>query len=108
MIFQPELVELILAGRKTQTRRLAGINDCRYQVGRDYAVQPGRGKKGVARVLVTAVRRETEGDISLADARAEGFKNRTEFRRYWTALYGRPSVPGRRVWVISFELVRPS
>jgi len=68
MIFCEESVEAILSGRKQQTRRLvkenerfntqggrgrtnAVVNDysekTKWQVGRDYSVQLGRGKKGL-------------------------------------------------------------
>lgn len=81
MLFKSELIEKIVKGEKTQTRRLIKYNGlycsdcgetwnlserdggscgycthgevvldiipCRFKVGQDYAVQPGRGKPGV-------------------------------------------------------------
>jgi len=91
MIFAPENVELILKGIKTQTRRPrkslessigqngeivpgSGIVSCRWKwiVGKGYAVQPGRGKKAVGRILLTGIRLEQVGEISAFDAHAEG------------------------------------
>ena len=99
MIFRPELVPLVLDGRKTQTRRL-GVFE--YTPGRDYAVQPGRGKHAVGRIKVTAVRRERLGDISQADALREGFASRWEFIAYWRDLHGSWE-PDLKPIVIDFE-----
>ena len=53
MIFKPELVEKILVGEKTETRRKANPDGSqRYKPGRTYAVQPGRTEKGVDRTWV--------------------------------------------------------
>lgn len=81
MLFKPELIEKIVAGEKTQTRRpvKAGESLCEVEsphggykppgmfqnnrakvmVGQDYAVQPGRGKPGVlwhpnTKVIITS------------------------------------------------------
>lgn len=42
--------DLVLNGDKIVTRRLLGGR--LYDVGKDYAVQPGRGKKSVARIKI--------------------------------------------------------
>lgn len=104
MIFQPELVKQILAGRKTMTRRPVkdGETSCRYRPGRVYAVQQGRGKAATTRITILGEpRQERLGDISLDDARREGFRTREEFREYWAGLYGSHD-PERLVWVLSF------
>jgi len=102
VIFAPESVEAIWAGRKTQTRRPCGrhqhsasysdddpragqisaVHDecahlehvCRlkWKVGRTYAVQPGRCKPARARILLKSIRSERIGDITDEDAMAEG------------------------------------
>ena len=90
MIFRPELVEKILAGQKTETRRRAKEGEpCRYEAGKTYALQPGRTKAGVARIRVTDVRREGLGDLKPAAAPREGFRYLHEFFTYWRSLYGR-------------------
>jgi hypothetical protein len=73
VIFRPELARLIRAGRKTQTRRPARVEPvCRYQPGKTYAVQPGRGQFAVCRIHVTTVRKELAGEIAFADAGRRG------------------------------------
>jgi hypothetical protein len=101
VIFRPEMARLISQGAKSQTRRIADKDMCRYEAGKSYAVQPGRGKTAVCRLTVVAVRRERLGDISLPDARREGFRTTGEFFDYWRELHGRVELE-RDVWVISF------
>ncbi|MBL8162442.1 MAG: hypothetical protein JNJ61_10690 [Anaerolineae bacterium] len=113
MQFKPELIERILAGEKTQTRRVVKPNErligfmpgtrfancvaimrdqhphsIKWQIGRDYSLQPGRGKIGVGtRIRVTDLRLDEDvRQISEADARAEGFRNREEFLETWIAI----------------------
>lgn len=103
MIFRPELVRKIAAGKKTQTRRpvKAGEAQCRYRPGRDYAVQPGRGKPARFRIQVLAVKSTTLGAITFEEAKAEGFRTRDEFLDYWRELYGDVD-EDQMVWAIAF------
>lgn len=104
MIFRRELVEKILAGEKTETRRKVkpGETECRYKVGKTYAAQPGRGMKGVARIRIEYVRREELGDMRYGDAEREGFDGVGEFLAYWEKLYGAMDLT-QEVWVIGFK-----
>jgi hypothetical protein len=105
VIFRPQLVARILAGDKTQTRRPVRPGDpCRYRTDRTYAVQPGRTKRGVARVRVTDVRRERLSQITEDDACREGFASVAGFLAYWDALHGAARNREVDVWVISFAL----
>ena len=108
MIFRPELVEKILAGEKTETRRpvKVGETECRYKVDKIYAVQPGRNDAGVAKIKVLAVEREILAQITDEGAKREGFDHRVPFLRYWGGLYGGVDME-QKVWVIRFELVDP-
>lgn len=112
MNFKPELVEKILAGQKTQTRRVVSDNPrspwyaglCSLKLARSYAVCPGRGKNAVARVVVHGIWKERAGQISNFDAMREGFTGRADFIAYWERLHGSFD-PSAQVWVISFELL---
>ncbi len=118
MIFAHTL-DKILCGEKRQTRRLvkpgehlttksgkAAVVAKRtvYEVGKTYAVQPNRGKKAVARILLTGLRREKILDISTADAVAEGFLSRDEFLKTWHNIHGAKADLLHEVWVLEFEL----
>jgi hypothetical protein len=137
VIFKQQMVEKILVGEKTVTRRpvrkeriqpfgrfgeFATVGRiCRYQVGRDYAVQPaiedgsgkGRGGKEVARIRVLEVDRfalEPCGytlSLLVEEGRREGFKDWFAFRDYWRALYGNFD-PTQLVDRIEFELIPES
>lgn len=98
MIFQ-HTCELVLSGRKTQTRRLRRP---RVVVGRSYAVQPGRGKRSLGRIIVASVWQERLGDLSLEDARAEGYRSREEFFEVWRRIHGLFD-PAAEVWVVEFR-----
>lgn len=93
MIFQ-YTINQVLDGSKTQTRRIVkpehnmagalptfipniyvrvGIAGHRkiYEVGKTYAVCPGRGKSALGRIRITSIRQERVQDITPADAWAE-------------------------------------
>jgi len=135
MNFNVEFVEKILSGEKTQTRRLVKEGEyeinlfpsnkigqvikarknnvkkysgVKWQIGKDYAVQSGRGKKGLwycpkcklnyednafncgctphpyiksipLRVVIKNIRKERLLDISEEDAKREGYRNKDDF-----------------------------
>lgn len=88
MIFRPQLARMVREGRKTQTRRLVDDRQpCRYSPGRVYPVQPGRGKRAIARVQVVDVARQQLGEITERAARAEGFTGRGQFFAYWRIIH---------------------
>jgi hypothetical protein len=97
----------VLDGTKTQTRRPVKPNDyareserptdfCTaiyrnnrklWEVGRQYAVIPGRGKHGVGFLKITNIVEHDVRNIGRADAIAEGFKDEMEFLQIWTQIY---------------------
>lgn len=110
MIFSGGLCEKVLDGTKTQTRRpVKGTGDaeqaCQYQVGKTYAVQPGRGKHALGRILVLSVENVNVAAINEADARAEGFAHPDEFLARWRDFYGVIDEWSSRCWRIEFVLV---
>lgn len=84
MILPPRLVAEILAGRKTQFRRLTGVGRV-YAVGRRYSITDRAATPPFATIEITAVREEPLGALSPEDARAEGFRDATEFFADWCA-----------------------
>jgi len=118
MIFSHTLPQVI-NGEKQQTRRLVKSNEIfdveqraivkanartMYKVGKSYAVQPNRGKKSVARIVITDIRREPVRAISEGDAIYEGFQSREDFLETWRNIHGQDADIDHDVWVIEFEL----
>lgn len=119
MIFQYTL-DLLLSGRKTQTRRVIKAGETaieadgrivavqthgrdKYRVGKTYAVQPSRNAASVARIRLIGLKHERAGEASLADAQAEGYADREEFFAQWQAIHGANALD-LTVWVLIFEL----
>lgn len=124
MNFQKPLAELVMSGRKTVTRRATSPNPrspwfeggCRLQVGRDYAVCPGRGKDQIGRVRIVAVDLQTLGEVfglfarvdtreddrAIAEAYREGFDSPVAFQLAWLKI-NKTYEPATRVWRVEFE-----
>lgn len=111
MMFKPELAELVMQGRKTQTRRAMSDKPrspwsragCSLKVGKDYAICPGRGVNSIGRVIVDAVDEVRLGMISSRDAHAEGFESVDAFVAAWKAINGAFD-EDEFVWRIEFHL----
>jgi hypothetical protein len=89
-------------GKATMIRR--PISDvCPCVVGKAVAVQPGAGKVATCKITIKEVRQERLGDLSLKDAKREGFTTTAEFFDYWKTLYGSVD-KDQQVWVIAFAL----
>lgn len=131
MIFSPDMLEKVLNGTKTQTRRpvkqgqhpeftwidlltsdavIGGVLfdnlRTKWRVGSTYAVCPGRGQKSVGRIRILAISRERPCNISEDDARAEGFDTRESFWDKLRSLYGDKVDLNKPYWAITFELVK--
>ncbi len=147
MIFKSELCDKVLSEEKTQTRRLKKANEyfsdgpfgladqvrirsessrrdtVKWEVGRTYAVQPGRGKKAVGRFKLLEIREERLQSISDDDCYAEGvdanrisvqyatFQTegpRSEFRAIWDSInkkLGTRWVDNPTVWALTFQSI---
>lgn len=110
MIFGPDLLPKVLDGSKTVTRRRVKYENgkergCAYRRDGLYAVQPGRGRRGVGQLRVLTVSLDLLGSVDDADAHREGFACRADFVSWWERQYGSfdPMLP---VWRIEFELER--
>jgi len=135
IIFSTPMVQAILEGRKTMTRRIIKKDKCIYGNHGDrlwvresyiegklnpfiYKADGWVGDKGfkspmympksAARLWleIEEVRVETLHDISESDAISEGFASRDKFAAYWESLHGDFSyLEDPWVWVIKFRRV---
>ncbi len=104
VIFAPVMAAAISQGRKTVTRRPRRLHEeCRYHVGRSYAVQLHRGGFAVDRIMVLSVQPDELRPLDMAEARREGFASSPAFEAHWRALHG-ACVLGTPVWRIEFRL----
>ncbi|HSH12327.1 MAG TPA: ASCH domain-containing protein, partial [Desulfurivibrionaceae bacterium] len=115
----------VLSGQKTQTRRLARDSDrlwsiehegreaekvlwrgekAKWRTGRSYAVQPGRGKKAIARIRLLDIQYQLLGHVSEEEANAEGYASLAEFIQTWTKIHGHYDL-GQPVWALEFRLI---
>lgn len=121
MQFKPDMIQAIQEGWKTQTRRprtaeddvvlegeeIVGVNRkgrALWRVGCAYSICPGRGKKRVGLLKITAIREEPLLTISEKDARREGFTGAETFLAAWRSLYPKTGDAWAHVWVLSFEM----
>ena len=73
--------------------------------GRPYTVQSGRGKPGCGAIVICRiVSCPVVGDISDADARAEGFATPADFRAVIANLYGAGAL-AKPFWALTFRCV---
>ncbi len=91
----------------------------KWQVGRTYAVQPGRGQPAVGRIRLTGIRAEHVTDISEEYVIAEGvglqawagqpdWPRTAGYAELWDTIHTKPGTrwaDNPAVWVLEFELV---
>ena len=103
MLFKPCLVEPILNGTKTETRRL--WKRCFVKVGNNYKVKTNfRNDSIFATVKIAYIRKERLGNINNEGLKKEGCRSLNEFKRIWIDSYGSWQ-PNTLVFVIGFQLV---
>jgi len=104
MMFKKELVEKILSGEKTATRRMkqqsrvGGITN--LMVNKDYSKETG------TYIQMTAVYQQRLGDMTDLDAQKEGFRDLSSFKEYWTRELRDEWNPDNVVWVHEFRLLK--
>lgn len=103
MMFKKELLDLVLSGRKTQTRRL---HSRLLRVGHIYAIQVSRVESTGYYIKITNVYQQRLGDVSEDEAAKEGFDNLEEFKETWIRISGSWDSE-MKVVVYDFELSDP-
>lgn len=111
-MFREALVDKILRGEKTQTRRMPSekpgspwyIGGCKLKPGEHYAIVPGRGKPQVGRIMVEEVSLVPLVPIGEEDARAEGCRDVCEFLALWDEIHAPTVHLYPKVWRIVFRL----
>lgn len=123
MLFLPKLAAAVIDGSKTNTRRIVRDGDravnivieylpkrWRYEkavhrgnrvlweTGRTYAVQPGRGKKALGRLLLKDMRRERLQYITAGGVRAEGIRRGFAIGGEWLGWH-MPYVQGQHTFI---------
>jgi hypothetical protein len=108
MMFKKALLEKVLSGEKTQTRRSTqrkpGVRV--YEVGEIVGIRAGYTKY-TAYIRITGKRKDKIGNITEDDARKEGFASIEDFKQTWVRIAGKWT-PGLIVWVYDFVLVQSS
>ena len=104
LLFKPEHVTPILTSRKTQTRRI--WKKPRAKVGSVHLAKTKMlSKEYFAKLKILDVKQELLGDITEADAQAEGGYTVDTFRKVWISINGSWE-PETMVYVVTFERVK--
>jgi hypothetical protein len=106
ILFKPEHVEPILAGRKTQTRRL--WKKRRAKAGAIHQARTQLYGEPFAHLLIEAVRTERLGDMMQVDAVREGYDSTEDYLLAWERINGAKIFDmDTVVWVMDFRLSDP-
>jgi hypothetical protein len=112
MIFRPALAAKVMAGEKSVTRRLCSDNpqspwwreQCIYVEGKEFAVQPGRGKPSIGRARVVSCERQRLGYLNTVETLREGFADEAAFREAFAGINGKYD-PDIEVWRVELEVI---
>uniref|UniRef100_A0A6M3M9Q3 Putative ASCH domain-containing protein n=1 Tax=viral metagenome TaxID=1070528 RepID=A0A6M3M9Q3_9ZZZZ len=103
-MFKRNLLELVLSGLKTQTRRL---HKHTLKEGQIYTLKKNWYKNTGEYIKITRVAHQRLGDITKDEAEKEGFRSIEEFRQAWIRINGSWD-PDMEVVVYDFELADSS
>lgn len=100
-MFKRHLLEKVLSGEKTQTRR---ISKRKYKIGKEYRLRKDWYHYYDHRIKIIDRREERLGDITEEDAVREGFNSVKDFKKAWININGIWD-PDIIVHVYDFELI---
>jgi hypothetical protein len=103
MMFKKDLLEMVLSGRKTQTRRL---HKNLLKEKQKYVVKRNWYKNTEYYIQIKKVYPQKLGDVSEEEAIKEGFSGLDKFREAWIRINGSWN-PEMVVTVYEFELAEP-
>ena len=103
MMFKKDLLEMVLSGAKTQTRR-RHKNPLKEK--QKYVVKRNWYNNTENYILIKKVYPQKLGDISEEEAKKEGFSDLDKFRDAWIRINGSWD-PNMVVTVYEFELAEP-
>jgi hypothetical protein len=103
MMFNKDLLEMVLSGRKTQTRRR---HKHPLKEKQKYVVKRNWYKNTEQYIQIKKVYPQKLGDVTQEEARKEGFSGLDEFREAWIRINGSWD-PDMVVTVYEFELAKP-
>jgi len=103
MMFKRELLDLVISGKKTQTRRL---HKNLLKEKQKYVIKKNWYENTEHYIRITKVYSQKLGDVSEEEARKEGFSSREEFRDAWIRINGSWD-SDIVVTVYEFELAEP-
>jgi hypothetical protein len=83
-LFKRPLLQLVLEGKKTQTRR---THRRLWTVGRAYGIRDRWFTKPEAKILILRRFGQRLSEITKEDARKEGFETLDEFKAAWKEIY---------------------
>jgi hypothetical protein len=103
MMFNKDLLEMVLSGRKTQTRRR---HKQPLKEKQKYVVKRNWYKNTEQYIQIKKVYPQKLGDVSEEEATKEGFSGLDKFRDAWIRINGSWD-PEMEVTVYEFELAEP-
>jgi len=103
MMFQRELLDLVISGKKTQTRRL---HKHPLKEKQKYVIKRNWYKNTEHYIQIKKVYPQKLSDVTQEEAIKEGFSGLDEFREAWIRINGSWD-PEMFVTVYEFELAKP-
>jgi hypothetical protein len=102
MMFKRDLLEKVLSGLKTQTRRL----NTNFREGKTYTLKKNWVENTGKHIKITKTYNQKLGEINYSEIIKEGFSSLEEFREVWIRINGKWE-PDMVVTVYEFELAEP-